>query len=779
VTIPQQLQPALDGRYVVERELGRGGMATVYLARDLRHPRRVAIKVLRPEISVVIGDERFAREIEIAARLQHPHIVALHESGAVGSLLYYVMPYVQGESLADRLARDRQLPVEEAVRIAMEVADALEHAHRLGVVHRDIKPGNILLSEGHALVADFGIATALTAAGGDSLTQTGIALGTPHYMSPEQAASEHVDGRSDQYALGCVLYEMLAGMPPFTGPSSQAVLARHAIDRVPNIRAVRRTVAPGIEWAIEKAMAKLAADRFTTIGEFAATLAHPERMPVPHSRRRATALALGAATVLGGLLFGLNVGGLRGRLLGAAPGIQSLAVLPVANLTGDTGQVYLAEAMTDQFITDLAQIGALRVIGRTSVQRYRGTTTSAQEVGHELHVDGVLSASLQRAGSILRVSAQVSSSATGETLWAKTYDAELANVLQLESEVSRAVSHEIRIALTPTERRRLATPRPVVDPGVYAAYVRGRYFWNKRTPADFKRAVGFFTEALDLDPTYAPAYSGLADTYTQMGYASLDAPANLFPKAREAAVRAAALDSTLAEPHAALGFYNFYYMWNWSAAEQEFETAIELNPNAATVHEWYGLFLTAMGRFAAARTEERRAAELDPLSAPIASTRGWVYHYSGVEDSAVSQLRQALSLDSTNPVAHLYLGRVFQAVGRYDSAISLYQGTGRLRGWVPTVAGMGNLLGVEGRRQEAERVLENLRVMSDTQYVTAYGVALVYAALGEKDQAFAWLSKALAERTHWLVWLNRDNRWDSLRSDVRFREMVRRVGLPN
>jgi tetratricopeptide (TPR) repeat protein len=421
----------------------------------------------------------------------------------------------------------------------------------------------------------------------------------------------------------------------------------------------------------------------------------------------------------------------------------------------------------------------LRVIGRTSVQRYRGTTTSAQEIGHELHVDGVLSASLQRAGSILRVSAQVSSSATGETLWAKTYDAELANVLQLESEVSRAVSHEIRIALTPTERRRLATPRHVVDPGVYAAYVRGRYFWNKRTPADFKRAVGFFTEALDLDPTYAPAYSGLADTYTQMGYASLDAPANLFPKAREAAVRAAALDSTLAEPHAALGFYNFYYMWNWSAAEQEFETAIELNPNAATVHEWYGLFLTAMGRFAAARTEERRAAELDPLSAPIASTRGWVYHYSGVEDSAVSQLRQALSLDSTNPVAHLYLGRVFQAVGRYDSAISLYQGTGRLRGWVPTVAGMGNLLGVEGRRQEAERVLENLRVMSDTQYVTAYGVALVYAALGEKDQAFAWLSKALAERAHWLVWLNRDNRWDSLRSDVRFRDMVRRVGLPN
>jgi eukaryotic-like serine/threonine-protein kinase len=753
-------------------------MATVYLARDLKHERRVAIKVLRPEISAAIGEERFAREIRIAAQLQHPHILGLYESGTADELLYYVMPYVEGESLADRLTRELQLPVETAVGIALEVADALAYAHRHGVVHRDIKPGNILLSGGHAMVSDFGIATALTAAGGEHLTRTGVALGTPHYMSPEQAASERVDGRSDVYALGCVLFEMLAGTPPFTGPSSQSILARHAVDPIPSIRTVRRTVAPGVEWTLERAMAKVPADRFETAAAFAEALAHPERAPRPLPRRRAATLGLVAA-VIGATLFGLDVGGLRGRLPGAGPGLNSLAVLPVGNLTGDTGQVYLADAMTDQLITDLAQIRALRVIGRTSVQRYRGTMKSAQEIGRELHVDGVLTASLQRAGGILRVAVQVSASKTGEALWARTYDAELANVLQLESDVSRAVASEIRIEVTPHERRRLATPRPVVDPAVYAAYVRGRYFWNKRTPADFQRAIGFFTQALDLDPTYAPAYSGLADTYVQMGYASLAAPANVFPKAREAAVRALALDTTLAEPHAALGYYDFYYLWDWKAAEREFRRALDLNPSYATAHEWFGLFLTAMGRFAEASVEERHATELDPLSAAIAGTRGWVFHYSGQDDSATAQLRTALALDSANPIVHLYLGRVYQAGAMYDSAVALYEATGRLRTWVPTVAAMGTVYGLTGRRADALRVLQQLEQRSRHEYVTAYGVALVYAALGDKVRAFHWLRRALTERSHWLVWLLRDTRWQALRGDPQFQEIVHQVGLPD
>src|SRR5262245_38525265 len=455
-------------------------MATVYLARDQKHERQVAIKVLRPEVSAAIGEERFAREIVIAAQLQHPHVLALYESGTAGDLLYYVMPYVEGESLADRLVRDSQLPVEVAIGIALEVADALGYAHRHGVIHRDIKPGNIMLAGGHAIVGDFGIATALTAAGGESLTRTGIALGTPHYMSPEQAASERVDGRSDLYSLGCVLYEMLAGAPPFTGASSQSILARHAVDPVPSIQTVRRTVPPGIAWAIEKALAKVPADRFDTAAQLAAALQHPERAPVRRPKRRPLVTAVAVATGLAALILGLNAGGLRGRLFGTPPDLHSVAVLPVANLTGDTGQVYLADAMTDQLITDLAQIGALRVIGRTSVQRYRGTTKTAQEIASELGVDAVLSASLQRAGDTLRVTAQLSSGPTGETRWARSYDGNLRDVLRLENEVSRAVSGEVSVEMTPQERRRLTGERRVIDPAAYSAYVKGRYFWNKR-----------------------------------------------------------------------------------------------------------------------------------------------------------------------------------------------------------------------------------------------------------------------------------------------------------
>ncbi|MGH7612870.1 MAG: serine/threonine-protein kinase [Gemmatimonadales bacterium] len=282
----QELQRALDGRYAVERELGRGGMATVYLARDLKHERRVAIKVLHRDVSQAVGSGRFLREIAIVAQLQHPHILGLHESGEAGGLLYYVMPYVEGESLRDRLDHERQLPIDEAVRIALEVADALGHAHTLGLVHRDIKPDNILLSGGHAIIADFGIATALTVAAGEKLTQTGTAIGTPQYMSPEQAAGERVDGRCDLYALGCVLYEMLAGGPPFTGPTSQAILARHAVDPVPSLRTVRGTVSPGLEWVIDKVLAKVPADRFATAAEFADAVTHPERAPVGRADRR-------------------------------------------------------------------------------------------------------------------------------------------------------------------------------------------------------------------------------------------------------------------------------------------------------------------------------------------------------------------------------------------------------------------------------------------------------------------------------------------------------------
>ena len=780
------LQASLEGRYTVLREVGRGGMATVYLAEDCRHARPVALKVLRPEIAQSLGAARFLREIEIASQLQHPHILGLHDSGLADEgtgqpVPYYTMPFVEGESLRARLDRETYLPLDEALRIVREVAEAVDYAHARGLVHRDIKPENILFSEGHAVVADFGIAKATTAADQARLTETGLALGTPHYMSPEQAAgTTGLDGRTDIYALGCVLYEMLAGQPPFTGPTAQAIVARHLVDPVPSLHTVRDTVPLGVEHAITRAMAKIPADRFPTARAFVEALERTEPEPTPAGRRRMVRVGAVAASFLGLLVtFGIWVARGRSTEPAGLGAIRSLAVLPIENLTGDTTQLYVADAVTDQFITDLAQIRSVKVIARTSVMGYRGTTKTTREIARELGVDVVLTGALQRVGEELRISAQLSSGATGQALWARSYDGVVRDILRLQSAVAQAVTQQIRVTLTTDEQGRLDGAPREVDPAAYDAYVKGRYWWNRRGEPNLRTAVGFFQRALELDPTYAAAYSGLADSYVQLGYGGYDAPAQAFPRVKAAATRALELDPRLAEPHASLGFYSLYYEWDWAAAEREFQTAFSLNPNYATAHEWYSLFLAAMGRLEEAQRQVRLASELDPLSVPIASTAGWIAHYSGKQEEAERRLRDALTMDSLYPIAHLYLGRVYQAQGQYDAALAEYQRLGPLLTWVPTVAGMGSVEAAMGRRRGAEQVLAHLDSIGRTRYVTAYGIALVHTALGDNDQAFAYLDRAVEERTHWLVWLNRDFRWAPLRADRRFRDLVRRVGLPS
>jgi serine/threonine protein kinase/tetratricopeptide (TPR) repeat protein len=774
-----EIQSALAGRYVLERELGRGGMATVYLAVDRKHGRQVALKVLRPEIAQSLGAERFLREIEIVSQLQHPHILGLHDSGRIDwgpgtPGLYYAMPYVEGESLRGRLERETQLSVDQALHIAQEVADALEYAHRHGVVHRDIKPENILLSGDHAIVADFGIAKAVTAAGGSKLTETGLALGTPYYMSPESAAGmDRVDGRSDIYALGCVLYEMLAGQPPFVGPTAQAILARHSVDPVPSLHTVRRTVPSGVEWAITKAMAKVPSDRFATAADFANALAHPERVPVGQLGRTPK---MRAAVVAGALvvLVGLGVAYAMSR---GGPRIHSLAVLPVENLTGDTTQVYLADGMTDQFFTDLAQVKALKVISRASVAVSQQTPQTAQQVARALQVDAVLTGSLRRTGDSLRLSVQLISMRDGQALWATSYDRAARDIPRVHSEAARAMLQHTGIEATAEERVRLGAAR-TVDPGAFALYTRGRYSWNKRDPVALKKAQGFFIQAIDIDPTYAAAYAGLADTYNQLGYGLNLPPWEAFPKAKKAASDALQQDSSNAEAHVALGYATMYYDWDWTGAERDFRTAVALNPSWATAHEEYSLFLLAMGRFDEAESEVQQAVRLDPLSAPIAGQAGWVSHYRGRQAEAAARLEAAVAMDSVNSVWHFQLGRVYQAQGRYPDALKEY-GLARNSGSVTGIGAMGNLEGILGNRAQARKALAALDSMGKAgKYVSPYVVALVYTGLGDKDAAFVWLNKAVDERTHWLVWLNRDPRWIPLRSDPRFRELGRRVGLP-
>ena len=460
------------------------------------------------------------------------------------------------------------------------------------------------------------------------------------------------------------------------------------------------------------------------------------------------------------------------------PRAHSIAVLPLKNLSANPADQYFADGMTDELITNLAKISALRVSSHTSVSQYKTTSKPLPQVAQELQVDGIVEGSVLRSGDQVRITAQLIYAPRDQHLWAEEYQRYLRDVLYLQREVARDIAEQVRVTLTPNERTRLATAS-AVDPVAYESYLRGRSFWNQRSEASLLKAVDQFNKAIEVDPGYAPAYSGLADCYTTLGYLSYLDPLDAFPRARGAAGKALELDPSLAEAHASLAYYNLYHAWNWTEAENEFKKAIELNPNYATAHDWYSYYLMAMGRFDEAWKEVNRAHELDPLSVTISTDIGFNQYYRRSYDEAVSQLRATLVISPKFPLAHLWLGRAYQQKKMYSEAIDEFNKTdAALPGWVVTTAGMGHAYGEWGHHAEAKQVLVRLNQMAREKYVTPYGVALVYAGLGDKDQAFAWLNKAVAGRSHWLVWLNRDPRFDRLRSDPRFDDLKKSVGLP-
>ncbi len=790
------------GPYEILSHLGSGGMGAVYLARDTRLGREVAIKVLQEHLAsdpAALG--RFEREARAVAALSHPNILAIHDFGVEDGLCYSVTELLRGETLRGRLDRE-SLSWRKAVEIAVSIADGLAAAHAQGIVHRDLKPENVFLTEdGRVKILDFGLArlqpgapeevgsSVLTA----SQTQPGTVMGSAAYMSPEQVRGLPVDARSDIFSFGSVLYEMVTGRRAFAGKTSADAMAAILKESPPDPSESGKTIPLALARVITRCLEKSPDERFQSardltyaLREIASTSASAVQMSgvamvgTRVGRGRVAAIAAGVIVLAAALLFALDVGGLRGRLgtRGKGTAIRSLAVLPLQNLSGDATQEYFADGMTEELIADLARISGLRVTSRTSVMSYRDTKKRLPEIARELGVDAVVEGSVSRADSKVRVTAQLIEAASDKHLWAQTYERDLHDVLALESEIAQAIARAGRLELTPPEISQLAKTRRV-DPAAFEAYVKGRYFWNKRDGENLKKAIGFFQQALDVDPAYAVAYSGIADSYTQLGYLSLVAPREVFPKAREAAGKALELDASLAEPHASLAYEKFYFDWDWPGAEREFQRAIELNPNYATAHDWYAYLLTATGRLPEARAQIKRAHELDPLSVPIESDMGFLLHYSYEQDRAAEELRKALEMNPQYPPAHLFLGRVYQAKGLYEQAIAEYQATGPLKEWVPTVAAIGYVYGVMGKRREALQVLSNLEARSKKEYVTAYGVALVHAALGDKDRAFAWLEKGVEERTHWLVWLERDLRWEPIRSDSRFAALIKRVGFPS
>jgi TolB-like protein/DNA-binding winged helix-turn-helix (wHTH) protein/Flp pilus assembly protein TadD len=501
----------------------------------------------------------------------------------------------------------------------------------------------------------------------------------------------------------------------------------------------------------------------------------PREVPSPHSWMIWAVVSVLVVFVL--VLLGANVRGSRDWLLGRSrpAAIRSLAVLPLENLSRDPGEEYFTDGMTDELITDLAQIGELRVISRTSVMRFKGARKPLPEIARELNVDAVVEGTVERYGDHVRVRAQLIRAADDRHLWAETFEREPEDILALQSEVASAIARQVQVKLLPGPRGGV---RPVKS-AVYEEYLKGRFAWNKRSEAGLQEGIEHFQQAIAIDPNYAAAYSGLADSYTTMGYLSYIAPKEAFPQARAAAVKALELDSTLAEPHASLAYVRFYHDWDWPGAEAEFRQAVALNPNYAAAHDWYSYFLTAVGRPEEALVEIRRAQEIDPLSLVISTDIGFQLYYQKRYDEAISQLRKTLQMNPKFPLAHLWLGRAYQQKQMYEEAIAEYRETdAALPDWVVTLAAIGNVEGVAGKRREARDILAKLNTLAQKKYVTPYGVALVYDGLGEKDQALSWLDKALDDRSHWLVWIRLDPRWDAVRDEPRFKRIVSRVAFP-
>jgi len=776
------------GGYQVLRELGHGGMATVYLAHDRKHDRQVAIKVLAPELALAVRTQRFLREIRIAAKLNHPHILPLLDSGEAAGRLYYVMPYVDGESLRDRLEREHRLPVADALQLAREVADALSYAHNHGVVHRDIKPGNILLSGGHAVVADFGIARALAAAEQRDVTETGVSLGTPAYMSPEQASDGgHVDGRSDLYSLGCVVYEMLAGESPFPGPSSQAVLARHLVDPVPSVRAVNPAVSEVVGAAVTRALAKRPAERFATAAEFAGALVgEAVSEPVlPWTRLLGWRLHKRTIAVLAVAGLGLLGAGLwRWRATAAARAdvaSRSVAVLPFVNLSGNPENEYLSDGVSEEMINALVQLPDLRVPARSSSFFFKGKDLSLRQIGESLQVATVVEGSLRTAGSRLRITAQLIKVADGSHLWSETYDRELADtrdVITVEEEIARAIVGSLKLKLGEDTAAALVR-RYTSDPDAYELYLRGRYFWNKRTAQDLHRAVEYFTRAIAEDSTYALAYSGVADTYVLMGQFGYLSEDQAYPKARAAATRALALDETLAEAHTSLARV-LRNDGDLAGAEREFRRAIEINPNYALAHSWYAItVLLESGRVEDAMREARLGVELEPHSAMRHSNLAGVFLTARRYDQAIAEYEKAVEMQDWE-AWHRFIGSAYLGAGRFDEAIRHFTRAieGEQNARTPGDLGaLGHVYARQGNRSEALRIRDRLLRTPRTGSVWE-GLAIVYAGLGDKDRAFDALERARAAGFRLFRYppLKTDPLFDPLRSDPRFADLLKRLG---
>ncbi|MGH7515660.1 MAG: protein kinase domain-containing protein [Gemmatimonadales bacterium] len=745
----ERLSSTLASRYRLERELGQGGMARVFLARDLKYEREVAVKVLRPDLAAEVGAARFLREIQIAARLHHPHILPLYDSDQMDDLVFYVMPYVKGESVKQRIARERQLPVGDALQIAREVADALSYAHGAGVVHRDIKPGNILLDAGHAVVADFGIARAM----GIGDTTTGHVVGTPAYMSPEQVEdSQYLDGRTDIYSLGCVLYEMLTGDAPFRGSTLTAVIANRLTSPAPSPRATRELVPEAVDAAVRKAMATVPADRFSTASQFAEALSPPATV----------AIAVGAAQAIQDV----------------AESGKSVAVLPFENMSTDPENEYFSDGITDDIIAQLSKVSALKVISRTSSMQYKKTAKKIVTIAEELGVGAVLEGSVRRAGQRVRIVVHLVDPKTEKHLWGDTFDRQLADIFEVQSEVAQQITGALKLALSPEEKQRVEK-KATGDVDAYNMYLLGRFHTNKWAETDVLKGVEYFQSAIARDPAYAVAYAGLADAYEllSIGFSSKP-PAEYLTQAKGMALKALEMDDSLAEAHTSLAYARWLGDLDWVGAEKEFKRALDLKSSYVMAHEWYAEYLVSLGRNEEAIAEIKRAQQLDPLAVPVTRAVGWVLYFARRYPEAAEELRKALAMNADFVGARLVLWWVQAAQGDFDAAIADIKREMEKPG-LKTVKKLmlAYANAAAGNREEASGLMWELEAKLESESRLALMAAMVHAAMDEKDRAFERLQLAFQIREPGLLFLKVSPWAEPLRSDPRYGALLERLGL--